>query len=103
MSQIGSPTGGPTQSADAQQNMAVNDAVVVVALVKSAFSPAELGWWVTHYYNSNTLPFTLNIYWCMVNTMIELFSIWFLVKGNDHCHFHICSVIGLIFCGYFSR
>jgi hypothetical protein len=43
MSQIGSPTGGPTQSADAQQNMAVNDAVVVVALVKSAFSPAELG------------------------------------------------------------
>jgi hypothetical protein len=34
--------------------------------------------------------------------MIELLSSWFLVKGNDHRHFHIRFVILIIFYGYFT-
>jgi hypothetical protein len=35
--------------------------------------------------------------------MIELFSSWFLVKSDNHRHFHIRFVIGIILYGYFTR
>jgi hypothetical protein len=33
--------------------------------------------------------------------MIEVVSSWFLVKGNDHPHFHTRFVIGIIFTALF--
>ena len=45
----------------------------------------------------NSLQITLLKCQCIAKTFIEVFSIWFLEKGDDHCHLHIGFVIGFIF------
>jgi hypothetical protein len=49
-----------------------------------------------HDYN-NSIPFTLVKSEYIAKTIIEVFSIGFLEKGDDHCHLHIGFVIGIIF------
>jgi hypothetical protein len=73
------------------------DGIVVMALVKAPFLQLTL---VDGFYNNNNaLILTLYKHQYIANTIIELFSSWFLVKGDNHCHFHTHFVIGIIFYG----
>jgi hypothetical protein len=50
-------------------------------------------------YTTTTIHFlfTLVKCSCIAKTIIEVFSIGFLEKGDYHCHLHIGFVIGIIF------
>jgi cytochrome bd-type quinol oxidase subunit 1 len=55
-------------------------------------------------YNTTTIHFhSLWEMLIMVYTIIEGFSSWALEKGDDHRHFHISFVIGIICYGIFTR
>ncbi len=69
--------------------------IVVVLLVKRAFSPAELAWWATQKQQFTFIHFYS--LWVIAKTIIEVLSSCVLEKGDDHCHLHIVSVIGIIF------